>query len=39
MKYIREFIVRTVVGGVFVVVPAYLAFLLLLKACSQPLVS
>lgn len=31
MKYLREVIVRTVVGGVFVVVPAYLAFLLLLK--------
>ena len=35
MKYIREFIVRTVVGGVFVVVPAYLAFLLLLKAMQS----
>ena len=35
MKYIREFIVRTVVGGVFVVVPAYLAFLLLLKGMQS----
>ena len=35
MKYMREFIVRTVVGGVFVVVPAYLAFLLLLKAMQS----
>lgn len=35
MKYIREFVVRTVVGGVFVVVPAYLAFLLLLKGMQS----
>ena len=35
MKYIREFIVRTVVGGVFVVMPAYLAFLLLLKGMQS----
>ena len=35
MKYIREFIARTVVGGVFVVVPAYLAFLLLLKGMQS----
>lgn len=35
MKYIREFIVRTVVGGVFVVVPAYLAFLLLMKGMQS----
>jgi uncharacterized membrane protein len=35
MKYIREFIVRTVVGGVFVVVPAYLTFLLLLKGMQS----
>ena len=35
MKYIREFIGRTVVGGVFVVVPAYLAFLLLLKGMQS----
>ena len=35
MKYIREFLVRTVVGGVFVVVPAYLAFLLLLKGMQS----
>ena len=31
MKYAREFITSTVVGGVFIVVPAYLAVLLLLK--------
>jgi len=31
MKYAREFVVSTVVGGLFVVVPVYLAILLLLK--------
>ena len=31
MKYAREFVVSTVVGGMFVVVPVYLAVLLLLK--------
>ena len=31
MKYAREFISSTVVGGLFIVVPAYLAALLLLK--------
>ena len=35
MKYIREFVVRTFVGGVFVAVPAYLAFLLLLKGMES----
>ena len=35
MTYIREFIVRTFVGGVFVVVPAYLAFVLLLKGMQS----
>lgn len=35
MKYFREFIVRTFVGGVFVVVPAYLAILLLLKGMQS----
>jgi uncharacterized membrane protein len=31
MKLVREFITSTVVGGLFIVVPAYLAVLLLLK--------
>ena len=31
MKYAREFITSTVVGGLFIVVPVYLAVLLLLK--------
>src|SRR6187397_1479572 len=31
MKFAREFLVSTVVGGAFVVVPVYLAILLLLK--------
>ena len=35
MKYMGEFIVRAVVGGVFVVVPAYLAFLLLLRGMQS----
>ena len=35
MKYAREFITRAVVGGVFVVVPVYLAMLLLLKGMQS----
>jgi uncharacterized membrane protein len=35
MKYAREFITSTVVGGVFIVVPAYLAVLLLLKGMKS----
>ena len=31
MKFLREFITSTVVGGLFIVVPVYLAVLLLLK--------
>jgi uncharacterized membrane protein len=31
MKYAREFVVNSVVGGVVVILPLYLAFLLLLK--------
>lgn len=31
MKYAREFVMSTIVGGLFVVVPVYLAVLLLLK--------
>ena len=31
MKYAREFVISTVVGGLFIVVPVYLAVLLLLK--------
>jgi uncharacterized membrane protein len=31
MKFAREFVTNTIVGGLFVVVPAYLAVLLLLK--------
>ena len=31
MKFVREFITSTVVGGLFIVVPVYLAVLLLLK--------
>jgi uncharacterized membrane protein len=35
MKYAREFITSTVVGGVFIVVPVYLAALLLLKGMKS----
>jgi len=31
MKFVREFVTSTVVGGLFIVVPVYLAVLLLLK--------
>src|SRR6478609_1168897 len=35
MKYAREFITSTVVGGLFILVPVYLAVLLLLKGMSS----
>ncbi len=35
MKYARELIASTVVGGLFIVVPAYLAILLLLKGMKS----
>jgi uncharacterized membrane protein len=35
MKYAREFITSTVVGGLFIVVPLYLAVLLLLKGMKS----
>ena len=35
MKYAREFITSTVVGGLFIVVPGYLAVLLLLKGMKS----
>ena len=35
MKYAREFIWNTVVGGLFIVVPVYLALLLLLKGMKS----
>ena len=35
MKYAREFIMSTVVGGLFIVVPVYLAVLLLLKGMKS----
>ena len=35
MKYVREFIWNTVVGGLFIVVPVYLALLLLLKGMKS----
>ena len=35
MKYAREFITSTVVGGLFIVVPIYLAVLLLLKGMKS----
>ena len=35
MKYAREFIMSTVVGGLFIVVPVYLALLLLLKGMKS----
>src|SRR6188472_887332 len=35
MRYAREFIMSTVVGGLFIVVPVYLAVLLLLKGMKS----
>ena len=35
MRYAREFVTSTVVGGLFVVVPVYLAVLLLLKGMKS----
>jgi len=35
MKFVREFVTSTVVGGLFVVVPVYLAVLLLLKGMKS----
>ena len=35
MKYAREFVISTVVGGLFVVVPVYLAIVLLLKGMQS----
>ena len=35
MKYAREFVMSTLVGGVLIVVPAYLAVLLLLKGMKS----
>ena len=35
MKYAREFITSTVVGGLFIVVPVYLAVMLLLKGMKS----
>lgn len=35
MKFAREFVTSTVIGGVFVVVPVYLAILLLLKGMKS----
>jgi uncharacterized membrane protein len=35
MKYAREFVTNTVIGGVFIVVPVYLAILLLLKGMQS----
>ena len=35
MKYAREFIWNTVVGGLFIVVPVYLALLLLFKGMKS----
>jgi uncharacterized membrane protein len=35
MKYAREFVTSTVVGGLFIVVPVYLAVLLLLKGMKS----
>ena len=35
MKYAREFVTSTVVGGLFIVVPVYLALLLLLKGMKS----
>jgi hypothetical protein len=33
MKYAREFVVNAVVGGLLVLLPIYLAVLVLLKVC------
>ena len=35
MKYAREFVTSTVVGGLFIVVPVYLAVVLLLKGMKS----
>ena len=35
MKYAREFVTSTVIGGLFIVVPVYLAILLLLKGMKS----
>ena len=35
MKYAREFITSTLVGGLLIVVPVYLAVLLLLKGMKS----
>jgi len=35
MKYAREFVTSTVIGGLFIVVPVYLALLLLLKGMKS----
>ncbi len=35
MKYVREFVMSTLVGGVLIVVPVYLAVLLLLKGMKS----
>jgi uncharacterized membrane protein len=35
MKYVREFITSTIVGGLFIVVPVYLATLLMLKGMKS----
>ena len=35
MRYVREFVTSTVVGGLFVIVPVYLAVLLLLKGMKS----
>src|SRR4029079_10539402 len=35
MKYLREFVMSTLVGGVLIVVPVYLAVLLLLKGMKS----
>ncbi len=35
MRYVREFVTSAIVGGVFIVVPVYLAFLLLVKGLKS----
>ena len=35
MKAVREFVVSTLVGGIFIVVPVYLAVILLLKGMQS----
>jgi uncharacterized membrane protein len=35
MRYVREFVTSTIVGGVFIVVPVYLALLLLFKGLKS----